>query len=107
MYIFPSLSHPLLPPYLVGALEEAITEIEELDARASRLQLQLEALAKHTPSARLLMTVPGVGVLTATALVAIVGTIHRFRSCRHFASFLGLTPSERSSGLRRHLGSIS
>jgi len=51
--------------------------------------------------------VPGVGVLTATALLALVGDIRRFRTGRHFASFLGLTPKEDSSAGRRHLGVIS
>jgi transposase len=54
-----------------------------------------------------LRTVPGVGLLTATALVAFVGDVQRFPSGRHFASYLGLTPRESSSGLRRHLGAIS
>ena len=53
------------------------------------------------------MTIPGVGLLIATALVAFVGDIGRFPSCRHFASYLGLTPRENSSGLRRRLGAIS
>ena len=50
------------------------------------------------------MTIPGIGLLIATALVAFVGDIHRFPSARHFASYLGLTPRENSSGLRRRLG---
>jgi transposase len=45
--------------------------------------------------------------LTATALVGSVGHIHAFRRARQFASWLGLTPREHSSGLRRRLGSIS
>ena len=47
------------------------------------------------------------GLLTATALVALVGDIRRFPSGRHFASFLGLTPKEDSSASRRRLGAIS
>jgi transposase len=54
-----------------------------------------------------LRTVPGIGVPTATALVAFVGEPGRFRSGRRLASFLGLTPRESSSGLRRRLGRIS
>lgn len=50
---------------------------------------------------------PGVGPLTATALVGSVPHIGAFRSGRHFASWLGLTPRERSSGKRRHIGCIS
>ena len=53
------------------------------------------------------MSVPGVGVLTATALVAFVGDIHRFRSGRDFAAYLGLTPREHSSGYARRLGRIT
>jgi transposase len=56
---------------------------------------------------RRLRTIPGIGVLTATALVAVVGDVQRFPSARHFASYLGLTPREHSSGQRRHLGAIS
>jgi transposase len=59
------------------------------------------------PDAQLLLTVPGVGVLTATALVAFVGDIHRFRSGRDFAAYLGLTPREASSGYVRRLGAIT
>jgi transposase len=55
----------------------------------------------------LLQTVPGVGLLTVTALVALVGAIRRFGSGRHWASFLGWTPREESSALRRRLGAIS
>ena len=54
-----------------------------------------------------LASIPGIGLLTATALVAFVGEAHRFPSGRHFASYLGLTPREHSSGLRRRLGAIS
>lgn len=46
-------------------------------------------------------------MITATALVALVADIRRFPSGRHFASFLGLTPKEDSSGSRRRLGAIS
>ena len=51
--------------------------------------------------------IPGVGVLTATALVGAVSHIHAFRRGRDFASWLGLTPRESSTGGRRHLGRIS
>jgi transposase len=54
-----------------------------------------------------LRSVPGIGLLIATALVAFLGDIQRFPSGRHLASYLGLTPREFSSGMRRHLGRIS
>jgi transposase len=54
-----------------------------------------------------LRTVPGIGLLSATALVGFVGDVKRFPSGRHLASYLGLTPRESSSGLTRRLESIS
>jgi transposase len=51
--------------------------------------------------------IPGIGLLNATAFSATVGDFGRFKSGRKFASSLGLTPKESSSGQRRWLGSIS
>ena len=71
------------------------------------VERQLAALATTMPDVELLQTVPGVGLLTATALVALVADIRRFPSGRHFASFLGLTPREDARALRRRLGAIT
>src|SRR5256712_9644955 len=68
---------------------------------------KLEHLAREHLVATQLQTIPGIGGLTATALVATVGDVARFASGRHFASYLGLTPREHSSALRRRLGAIS
>ena len=82
-------------------------EIRDLELQIRSVEWQLEALAQETPAVEQLRSVPGVGLLTATALVAFVGDVQRFPSGRHFASYLGLTPRERSSGSRRRLGRIS
>ena len=63
--------------------------------------------ADHDHRNTQLLTVPGIAYIVATALVAFVGDIHRFPSARHFASYLGLTPKEFSSGSKRRLGRIS
>ena len=89
------------------ALAEAVTEIGELETRLRGVERQLETAAAGSLVVGQLRTVPGIGVLTATALVAAVGDVQRFPSARHFASYLGLTPREHSSGARRHLGAIS
>jgi transposase len=68
---------------------------------------QLEAVAKQSPAAARLRTIPGVGLLVATGVLAFIGDMQRFPSGRHFASYLGLTPRESSSGLRRSLGGIT
>ena len=86
---------------------EVCTEIRELEERIQSVERELEALACQIPEVARLRSIPGIGLLTATAMVGFVGDIRRFRSCRHFASYLGLTPRERSSGNRRRLGAIS
>jgi transposase len=96
-----------LPGLLRPALAEAVTEIVELEARVRAVERQLETAAGESLVVGQLRTVPGIGVLTATALVATVGDVQRFPSARHFASYLGLTPREHSSGARRRLGAIS
>ena len=96
-----------VPAYLEPVLLDAITEVDELRRKAKDIERHLKHLAKHMPDVALLMSVPGIGVLTATALVAYVGDVGRFRSARHFAAYLGLTPREHSSGLSRRLGRIS
>jgi len=96
-----------LPDALRPALAEACTEIRQLEDRVRLVEHQLEALADQTPAVARLRSIPGVGLITATALVAFVGDVQRFPSGRHFASYLGLTPREHSSGLIRRLGSIS
>jgi transposase len=53
------------------------------------------------------MEVPGIGLLTATAARAQVGRVDIFKSARHFAAWVGLTPKEHSSGNTRHLGRMS
>jgi len=96
-----------LPEPLHEALHSIVDEIRGFELRMRQIERQLEALAAAMPVVARLRTIPGVGLLSATALVAFVGDIQRFPSGRHFASYLGLTPRERSSALQRRLGSIS
>ena len=74
--------------------------IGELDQAASRT-------AEEHPQARLLMTQPGVGPITALAFVLTIGEASRFAHSKQVASYLGLIPSEHSSGGRQRLGAIS
>jgi transposase len=96
-----------LPPALRELLHQLVLEIGELETRVKAVEKQLGALAIQTPAIELLRTIPGIGLLSSTALVGFVGDITRFPSGRHFASYLGLTPREYSSGSRRRLGRIS
>lgn len=102
-----ALDEDVVPPYLRFFFDDALDEIAQLQDRADAVQAVLERLAALMPEAQRLMTIPGIGVLTATALVAFVGDARRFRSGRAFAAYLGLTPKEFSSGSIRRLGSIT
>lgn len=96
-----------IPDALRLLLAEACEEIRDLERRIKDCERQLAALAKQMPDVQRLLTIPGIGLITATALVAFVGDIRRFPSARHFASYLGIVPRERSSALTRRLGGIS
>jgi transposase len=96
-----------VPMLLRDLLHELVLEIGELETRIKSVEKHLEALARQTPVVERLRTIPGIGLLTATALVGFVGDVSRFPSGRHFACYLGLTPREHSSGGRRSLGRIS
>jgi transposase len=96
-----------LPRHLRTVLTTVHAEIRALETRLAELERELRALADADPVVARLLTIPGIGVLTATALVGSVGHVHAFRRARQFASWLGLTPREHSSGTRRRLGGIS
>jgi len=101
-------AHPgHLPPALMPLLEVACDEIAALQASLATVDRQLAALATQMPQVQRLQTIPGIGLLTASALVAMLGDARRFPSGRHLASSLGLTAKEASSGTRRRLGAIS
>lgn len=86
---------------------ELVGEIRELERRIGEIEHRLEALGRQSLLVQKLRTVPGIGLLTSTALAGFVGDLRRFPSGRHFASYLGLTPRERSTGGIRRLGSIT
>jgi transposase len=96
-----------LPMHLRIILASVHEETRGIEARVADLECELRRLAEADPVVTRLRTIPGIGLLTATALVGSVGHIHTFRRARQFASSLGLTPREHSSGQRRRLGAIT
>jgi transposase len=75
-------------------------QIEQLDKAVAQA-------AKANPQAVLLMSQPGVGPVTALAFAVTIGEVSRFERSKQVSSYLGLIPSEHSSGNKRRLGSIS
>jgi transposase len=81
--------------------------LDQVDATVADLTAAIEKEAEKRPEVVRLMTHPGVGALTALAFVLIIGTPERFARSKEVSSYLGLVPTEDSSGERRHLGHIS
>jgi transposase len=81
--------------------------IEDLDKRVTPFDEQLLIEYKKHPVAKLLMTFPGVGIVTALTIISEVGDFSRFDSGKKLASFAGLVPRQRSSGESIRYGSIT
>jgi len=96
-----------LPAGLLPFLAQMLAEVDACEQHIEQVEHQLTALTSRDEAVKGLQQIPGIGLLTSTALRATVGSIERFPSARRFASWLGLTPREYSSGERRRLGSIS
>jgi transposase len=89
---------------LIGALFD---DLKELESRIAEVTREIEAIAAQDDRTRRLMTVPGIGPLVATAIVASVGDGRQFRRARDMAAWLGLVPREYSTGGKTKLLGIS
>jgi transposase len=86
---------------------ELAQRIAELDAHILAYDRRIDALVRQSEAARRLLQIPGVGPITASALVASVGDAKMFDNGRQFAAWLGLVPKQYSTGGKTRLGRIS
>jgi transposase len=84
-----------------------VKEFAALEDQIAFYQEKLETLATTHPECQRLMTIPGIGPITATALIAAVGDVGVFKNGRQFAAWLGLVPKQHSTGGQSHLLGIS
>lgn len=84
-----------------------IDSARSLDRQIAELDRTIAGRAREDETARRLMTIPGIGPITATALLALAPPPESFRRGRDFAAWLGLTPLQRSTGGKQRLGAIS
>jgi transposase len=89
------------------ALAPLVHQIDAIDAEIEAIDEEIKTLVKADETARRLMTIPGIGPLTASAIVATVQETSAFASGREFAAFLGLTPRQNASGGKERLGRIT
>jgi transposase len=94
-----------IPALLRPALRALLSQIERLQGSIMALEAQIMTTAKTDPVMRRLATIPGIGGLTAHAIVTAIGDGKQFRTARDFAAWCGLTPLEHASaGKRREKG---
>ncbi len=98
---------PDIPPLAIKVLMALAEQVRDLQARVQVLDKELMTWFRGNQVARRLETVPGIGLITASALAATVTDPHQFTSGRQFAAWLGLTPRANSSGGKERLGRIS
>jgi transposase len=84
-----------------------VEEFAALEVQLAYYQEKLDALAQTHPECQRLMTIPGIGPLTATALVAAVSDATAFKNGRQFAAWLGLVPRQHTTGGKERLLGIS
>jgi transposase len=96
-----------LEPWASQRRDTLLAMLLDLEEKIKPLDLAVGQQAEHSEAARRLTTHPGVGPIIALATVLTMGDVKRFADSRSWVSYLGLNPSEESSGQRRRLGSIS
>jgi transposase len=96
-----------LSPRMLRVIEELAGDWRWLDQRIDGLSGEIEALARQDQACSRLMTVPGIGPIISSAMVAAIGTGDVFSKGRDFGAWLGLVPKQISTGDRTILGKIS
>jgi len=98
---------PDLSPRIVRLIGDLAQDWRRLDARIDDISQEIETLAKSDDACQRLMTVPGIGIIISSAVVASIGRGGGFKQGRDFAAWLGLVPKQESTGGRTKLGRLS
>lgn len=96
-----------LPEFARAAIEGLAAQLDSLTRQIRNIERQLMVWHRQNPASQRLETIPGVGIITATALAASVPDASVFKSGRQFAAYLGLVPRQNSSGGKDRLGRIT
>jgi transposase len=88
-------------------LADLFADLVQLERRIGDVKREIEAIVSREDTARRLMTIPGIGALGATALLAAVGSGRQFQKARDLAAWLGLVPREYSTGGKQKLLGIA
>jgi transposase len=102
-----SCNSATLSPRMVHLITDLAEDWRRLDDRIATVSAEIEALAEQDGPCQRLMTVPGIGPIISSAVVAAIGNGTGFRQGRDFGAWLGLVPKQESTGDRTILGKIS
>jgi transposase len=97
----------LLPMPMQQLLDQHLAALRQLDQQVQQLEAQLKRVQNTDVAAKRLRHVPGIGLLGATALAAVLGDGSGWRSAREFSCSLGLTPRHRGTGGKVTMGAIN
>lgn len=96
-----------LPSAAQMAVEGVLNGFQALEEQAQKLEKEIKHEAQNDSDACLLMTIPGIGPITALSFKAAIGDPKRFQNSRFVGAYLGMTPHQYSSGETQRLGRIS
>jgi transposase len=96
-----------LSPRMQRVIEALASDLRFVDDRIEGLSSEIEELAKRDAGCQRLISIPGIGPIISSAMVAAIGTGDAFTKGRDFAAWLGLVPKQISTGDRTILGKIS
>jgi hypothetical protein len=96
-----------IPEHARVIIELLAEQLSAVDGQIAKVETRMMACHKVNPVSQRLSTIPGVGPVIATAITATVADPAVFRSGREFAAWLGLTPTQKSTGGKQRLGRIS
>jgi transposase len=98
---------PALPELARSILRLVVAQLNDTQAKVRQIEAKLAKWHRSNRVSKLLATVPGVGIMGASAIAATVSDPNLFRSGREFAAWLGMTPRQNSSGGKERLGRTS
>lgn len=100
-----STAQSRLPSMLIDSLHEQVRRIRQFDADIGAIERRLQQQLREMPACKAISEIPGIGLLTATAVVSTIGSAAAFENARQFAAWIGLVPRQTGTGGRiRQLG---
>lgn len=96
-----------LPGMFRGLIDQLLEHLKWLDKQIEKIEIQISTWHRNNADSQRLAEIPGIGVITATALVAMIGDASNFKSGRELAAWIGLVPRQHSSGGKQTLLGIS